>query len=391
MTLLARLGRRTPLGWLQLKREPSRLLAAIAGIAFADLLMFLQLGVLGALYTTNIQIHQALDADVVLISPQARDIINSGTLPRSRLYQAAASPDVLSSEAVYLSFLDWKSPGTGRRGTMTLIGVDPHGHALLLPEVVRQLPKLTQPDSGLFDRGARGNESKLLGVVDHGGTMPAEIVRRTLTLVGAFRMGAGFGSDGQIVVSGDTFLHLFPSRSAGSITIGLLRLRPGVDAKAFAAQVNEALPEDTRALTKAQFIQFGRDWQTKNAPIAFIFGLGTFMGFLMGIAMVYQILSSDVNEHMAEYATFKAMGYTNGYLAGVLFEESLILAAVGYGPGLLAGLGLYFIIHSGTALPIGMTWARGIGVFFLTLSLSIVSGLLAARKVRKADPAEVFG
>lgn len=391
MTLLDRLRRRTPLGWLQLKREPTRLLAAIAGIAFADLLMFLQLGVLGALYTTNIQVHQALNADVVLLSPQARDIINSGTIPRARLYQAAASQDVAASEAIYLSFLDWKSPGTGRRGTMTLIGVEPQGHPLLPAEMANQLPKLVLPDSGLFDRGSRGDESKLLAAVDHGGTVNAEILRHTLTLIGAFRMGAGFGSDGQIVVSQDTFLHLFPSRSAGSITLGLLRLKPGADSTSFAARLNTFLPEDTHALTKAQFIQYGRDWQTKNAPIAFVFGLGTFMGFLMGIAMVYQILSSDVNEHMAEYATFKAMGYTNGYLAGVLFEESLILAAVGYGPGLLAGFGLYFIIHTGTALPIAMTWGRAIGVFFLTLSLSIVSGFLAARKVRKADPAEVFG
>ncbi len=390
MNIIKRLRRRTPLGWLQLKREPARLAAAIAGIAFADLLMFLQLGVLSALYATNIQVHEALNADVVLISPQARDIINSGTIPRARLYQAAASSSVASSEAIYLSFLDWKSPGTGRRGSMTLIGVDPYGHALLPNEIAQQLPKLMMPDSGLFDRGSRGDESKLLAIVDHGGTVSAEIQRRTITLVGAFRMGAGFGSDGQIVVSQDTFLHFFPLRSAGSITLGLLRLKPGVDPEPFVAQLTQTMPDDTRVFTKAQFIQFANDWQTKNAPIAFIFGLGTFMGFLMGIAMVYQILSSDVNEHMAEYATFKAMGYSNGYLSGVIFEESIILAGVGFGPGLLIGMGLYFVIHAGTALPIGMTWTRAAGVFLLTLMLSVISGVLAARKVRKADPAEVF-
>ena len=33
-----------PLAWLQVSRERSRLLVAMAGIAFADMLMFIQLG-----------------------------------------------------------------------------------------------------------------------------------------------------------------------------------------------------------------------------------------------------------------------------------------------------------------------------------------------------------
>ena len=384
------LRRRTPLGWLQLKRERARLIAAIAGISFADLLMFLQLGVISSFYSTTVQFHQMLNADVVLLSPQARDIMNSGTIPRARLYQAMGSREVTAGDAVYLNFLDWKNPNNGKRGSMILIGVDPHGYALLPQSIRQQLSKLKMPDSALFDRSTRGSQSALLAVLNRGGHVSAEIQRRTVLLVGSFQAGATFGSDGTLIASSDTFLHLFGTRAAGSITFGLLRLRPGTDTLAFARSLSRRLPADTQALTKDEFIQFAKDWQTQNAPIAFIFIAGTAIGFVIGVAMVYQILSSDVLDHTVEYATFKAMGYTNRFLGGVIFEESLILAVVGYGPGFFCGVTVYSILRAMTALPVHMTWWRGVWVFLLTLGLCIISGVLAARKVRKADPAEVF-
>ena len=42
--------------------------------------------------------------------------------------------------------------------------------------------------------------------------------------------------------------------------------------------------------------------------------------------IVYQILFSDVQDHLKEYATLKAMGYTHGYLSGVVLQEAIILA-----------------------------------------------------------------
>lgn len=76
---------RTPLGWLQLRHDRGRFLVAVAGIAFADLLMFMQLGFQAALYNSNTRLNRSFKADVVLISPKALNLQNLSTFPRRRL------------------------------------------------------------------------------------------------------------------------------------------------------------------------------------------------------------------------------------------------------------------------------------------------------------------
>lgn len=114
------------------------------------------------------------------------------------------------------------------------------------------------------------------------------------------------------------------------------------------------------------------------------------MGFIVGVIIVYQVLSTDVNAHMKEYATFKAMGYRNFYLLGVVFEEALILALLGFIPGSLLPLGLYQLTKKATNLPIAMTIARATTVFILTVIMCAISGAIATRKVQSADPADMF-
>ena len=70
----------------------------MAGIAFADMLMFIQLGFQTALYDSNTRLHETINADLVLISPQARNIVNLNTFPRRRLYQALNFEGVTSAE-----------------------------------------------------------------------------------------------------------------------------------------------------------------------------------------------------------------------------------------------------------------------------------------------------
>jgi putative ABC transport system permease protein len=81
---IQQLQRRTPLGWLQLSHEKGRLLIALAGIAFADVLMFMQLGFQNALYDSNTRVNRAMSADIVLLSPKALNLQNLSTFSRRR-------------------------------------------------------------------------------------------------------------------------------------------------------------------------------------------------------------------------------------------------------------------------------------------------------------------
>lgn len=328
--LFQQLRRRTPLGWLQLSHQKSRLLVALSGIAFADVLMFMQLGFQASLYDSNTRLNRSLQADIVLLSPQARNIQSLSTFSRRRLYQAMDVPQVESAQAVYINTINWKNPQTRRQTVVQAIGFDPEATVFNLPEVNQQLQTIKLPDTVLFDRGARGEYETAIAQVAQGKAVTTEIDRRTITIGGLFTLGASFGADGSLITSDQNFLRLFPRREAGSISLGLVHLQPGSDPKQVATTLESYLPDDVNVLTLAEFIQFEENYWKSESPIGFIFGLGTAMAFVVGVVIVYQVLSTDVNAHIKEYATFKAMGYRNAYLLGVVFEEAFILAFLGF-------------------------------------------------------------
>jgi putative ABC transport system permease protein len=390
MGLIKQLRRRTPLGWLQLSHEKSRLLVAISGIAFADVLMFMQIGFQTALYDSNTRLHRSLQADIVLTSPQARSLQNMPTFSRRRLYQAMDIPGVNSAEAMYVNNIIWKNPQTRRQTSVQVIGFNPDKPVFDLPDVNQQLQSIKLPDTVLFDRSARGEYHKAIAQIDQGKKLTTEIEGRTITISGLFTVGASFGSDGSLMTSDQNFLRLFPRRPASSISLGLIKVKPGHDPKKVAIALQAYLRDDVKVMTHAEFIEFENNFWRTNSPIGFIFSLGVSMGFAVGVILVYQVLSTDVNAHVREYATFKALGYRNYYMLSVVFEQALILAALGFIPGVAVSLGLYQMTRTATNLPMYMTVLRGLQVLVLTIIMCSISGAIATRKLRSADPADMF-
>jgi putative ABC transport system permease protein len=271
-----------------------------------------------------------------------------------------------------------------------VFGFDPDHLALNLPDVNQQLQAIKLPDSVLFDRGARGTYDRAIARLERGEVVTAEMERRTIAIRGLFRMGASFGADATLVTSDQNFLRLFPRRQAGSISLGLLQVQAGYDPERVATALQNHLPSDVSVMTLAQYIRFEESFWKSESPIGFIFGLGTAMAFVVGVVIVYQVLSTDVNAHMKKYATFKAMGYRHIYLLGVVFEEALILAFLGFVPGFVLPIGLYSLASKATSLPIAMTAARATFVLSLTVFMCLMSGAIATRKLQAADPADMF-
>ena len=390
MNLLASLKRRTPLGWLQLKRDRPRLLTAIAGIAFADILIFMQFGFMDALFRTNTQYPRALLADIVLISTQADNLANLRTFPRRRLYQALDVPGVASVDSLYVGSVDWRNPSTRDKASMMILGHDPSQPVFDLPTVNQQLDRIKLPDTVLFDRAARGDYQTLIAQLEQGQSVDTEIGRRTVTIDGLFQVGASFADDGALIVSDTTFLHLFPKRDAGTISMGLIELKPEVEPLQVRTVLETHLPDDVRVFTNQEYVDFELNYIKTATAISFVFTLGSAMGFVVGVVIVYQVLSTDVNDHLAEYATFKAMGYRTQYLLGVVFEEAVILSLLGFLPGVAVALGLYQLTAAATALPLAMPVGRALWVLVLTILMCGLSGTIATRKLQSADPADIY-
>jgi len=185
-------------------------------------------------------------------------------------------------------------------------------------------------------------------------------------------------------------MQLFPSRKPDQIEVGLIKLKPGADVEKIQKQLTANLPKDVSVLTREGFAQIEKKYWADGTAIGFIFGLGVAVGFIVGIVIVYQILYSDVSEHLPEYATLKAMGYSDGYLLRVLIQEALLLAILGYIPSFFAAIALYNLAAGATMLPIAMTLERAVNVLIMTIVMCSVSGAIAMRKLQSADPADIF-
>ncbi len=379
-----------PLAWLQLKREKTRLLVALAGIAFADILMFMQLGFRDSLYYSNVRLHNSLQGEIVLINPQSSALLSMKTFSQRRLYRALDIPAVESVHPIYLDYAAWKNPVTGIPRNLLVIGINPASNVLKLPGLQENLDKIKLPDVVLYDRSSRQEYGPIAANFEQGKTVTAEVRRRLIKVGGLFTLGASFGADGNLITSDVNFLRIFNNRQQGLIDIGVIKLKPGADEKIIAENLRNYLPKDIRILTKQEFIDNERNFWASSTAIGFIFTLGTIMGFIVGTVIVYQILYTEVVEHLVEYATLKAIGYTQKYLLIVILEEALILAVLGYMPGFAFALFLYQKARDATLLPVFMSGERAVQVLILTIIMCFISGAIAVRKLRYADPADIF-
>ncbi|MTJ30431.1 MULTISPECIES: ABC transporter permease DevC [Aphanizomenon] len=393
--MINKMFRKTPLAWRQLMKEKTRLVVAVAGITFADMLIFIQMGFESALFDAAIQPHRNLQADLVLINPQFQTLFSVKSFSRERLYQALSYNGVKSVSSIYISTGQWRNPQTKMDRSILVWGVDPATPGLKFPELQAKKDNLKQLNQVIFDEASRPEYGEIGKIFRETGKFNAELSGKNVSVKGLFQNGASFAADGNVVVSDSTFLQLFPTRKADQIEVGLITLQPGADIEKVKAQLQIGLNPDPQnpfveVGTPETFAQKEKTYWATGTGIGFIFSLGVIVGFIVGIVIVYQVLYSDVSDHLPEYATLKAMGYTDNYLLRVLLQEALFLAALGYLPAFFLSFGLYQVTFAATLLPIAMKVDRAINVFILTVIMCTVSGAIAMRKLRSADPADIF-
>jgi putative ABC transport system permease protein len=378
-----------PLSWLQLIEHKSRLAIAIAGIAFADLLIFVQLGFQDALYDSAIAPHQNLQADLVVINPHFQSLISVKSFQRDRLYQTLGFNGVKSVNSLYIGTGLWRNPTTRIDRAILIWGVDPSQATFTFAEVQQKLDSIKSLNRVLFDRAGRPEYGDIEKDYQAKGAFEVEVNSKLLTVEGIFTNGASFAADGNAITSDSTFLNLFPERKRSNIDVGLITLNPGTNRKLIQQEIAKTIPE-LRVLTIEEFAAIERNYWESQGAIGFIFTLGVIVGFIVGIVIVYQILHTEVSDRLPEYATLKAMGYTDRYLFSIVLQEALILAILGFLPGMAASIGLYQVAQAATLLPIVMKTDRAIFVLILTVIMCVSSGSIAIRKLQAADPADLF-
>lgn len=380
---------RLPIGWLQLTHKRGRFIAALSGVAFANVLVFVQLGIMNSMATATLRPYDFFQADIMISAADANALAEGGNVARQWMLQSFADPDVIAGMGLFVRNAPWD------RGdkdiTFTTFGVDPGQPGFLAPDISGDAVLLQVQDVAILDRLARGLSREDAAAIRPQTPLSFETQGRTLTALDTFAGGGGFGGDGYMLVSDQTFLSLFASRTSAAPDHILLRLRSGADVAVVAERLRGLISDDNiRIRSFAEAAQEDLRYQQTQRPTGVIFGFGVLIGVLVGLVIVYQVLSADVADHLREYATFKAMGFGPRFFLSIVVEEALVLGILGFLPGLAVGTGILTLMGKVTTLPLAMTPSMAVIVFAGTVIFSVLSGVIATRRLAAADPADLF-
>jgi putative ABC transport system permease protein len=349
----------------------------------------MQLGFKDALFDSSVILHKHLNGDLFLINSQSNSLVAMKNFSRQYLYKSLSIDDVVTASPVYLEFGFWKNPFNYNSRAILVLGINPQYDTFDFPSLAEKIDVLKMPDVILFDQNSRIEYGAIAEKLNQGQKVTAELRGRKVKVGGLFSLGASFSSDGNVLTSDINFVRIF-KRDINLIEIGVIKIKPQGDLLATQRAIRQFLPKNVVVLTKEEFMDFEKKYWQESTSIGFIFFLGTAMGFIVGIVIVYQILYTDVTDHLPEYATLKAMGYKDVYFLNLILQEAIILALLGYLPGLAISAYLYSLTASATSLPLFISTTKATTVFICTVIMCCVSGAIAMNKLRSADPAECF-
>ncbi|MCB1934688.1 MAG: FtsX-like permease family protein [Nitrosomonas sp.] len=377
------------LAWRQLIHDRTKLIAAIAGVLFACVLVFMQLGFRDSLFASAISAPTKLNGDLFLMHKQSEAMWRPVPFARSELMRTFGHPAVAEVSPLYLGLTWFKNIEKQTKRTLMVYGYNPEAELFGLDTVITQQRELQVKDTVMFDEYSRpefGPMRELLEV----GRIETEINDYTIRVIGLFRMGVSFASDGNVVTSDQNFMRIFPGRSLNMIDIGVIKLHPGSSTDQVKIDLQQRLNEFITIFTYDELLEYEKKYWSNTAPIGFIFGFGMVMGLVVGLVIVYQILFTDIVNHRNEFATLKAMGYKQSYFVRLVFATAFFLAVLGFIPGLILSISLYHLAESQMFMPMPMTFGKAINVFMFILSMCFLAGFLAIRKLKDANPADMF-
>jgi putative ABC transport system permease protein len=378
-----------PLAWRNLAESKVRLAASVAGTAFAVTLMFMELGFRDALLESMVAVIRALDGDLFLLHPLLATLAQPKPIAAARLEQARSFGGVTGASPFYVEMrrARWRNPADGIPRRIRVLAYPPADETLAIEPLRRNRALWERPDTVMADVLSKDVR---YGPLTRVGS--SELSGRRVTVVGTFELGTDFESDGTLVMSEENFMSVFPDRRFGANgpDIVVLRVRPVTDLEPLRSALQVEMPPDVQVLTKPALVAREQAFWDDVAPVGTVFSIGVVMGFIVGMAICYQVLYSDIGDRLGEFATLKAMGYSNAWLFARVVEQAIYLALFGYGVGVAVSLLAFRLVHAATGLPMLFRPTTAVIVLSLTILMCILSGAFAARRLVAADPALLY-
>lgn len=386
----------TPLAWKNLTSSLGKFLLSATGVGFAVLLMFMQIGFRNALFDSNVEMIRLFEADIVMVSAARFNLSSERRFDLHWLQSAEATEGVRAVSALRTERNLATVQIEGHKAKkIRVLAIDPDPEFIADDQLASKLAAADRRRGVLVD----GRSKSVYGFAMRN---PEELKEQHIELNGTrirlddtFTLGTDFANDGTLMMSNRLYPSLFPFRSPTRdamdlVDFGLIKLNPGADRERVLAELAQLNPGEISVYLYSDYVAKEVRFWSRNTPIGIIFGIGTIMGLIVGAIICYQIQFTDISENMPELATLKAMGYSNRYFWTLVLCQSFYLACIGFVPGLLITLGLYELLGSASGLVMRLTLPRIALVWSLTLAMCLASGMLALRRLWRADPASLF-
>jgi len=378
-----------PLAWLQLTSESKRFFVAIAGITFAVTMMLFQMGLQGALFKQVVAPILLLDGEVILVSPNYEYFGIGRGFSEIRLNQAYSLADVEDVAGLKLGGMSFKNPQTGQERDIFVIAFDPSKNPFLSKDILNQQHLLKKTDTVLFDGLSRDQYGDIKNLIAKNSPVITELSGSRSNIEGLIDIGATFAADGNILMSLETFRKIYGGEQ-NEVNVGVIKLKANTDINTAVENLKKIYPSDIIVMSKKDFIQSEKDYWAVRTPIGFVIGASMAVAIFVGAVIVYQILYTDVNDHLPEYATLKAIGFDDKFFISIILQESFILSVLGFIPGVIFASILYYLTRTVAHMPTYLTFGNLAIVLMLSLVMCVTAGILATRKLRHANPADIF-
>ena len=384
----------TPLAWKNLTHDGRRLAVAVSGVGFAVVLIFVELGFMNALLESTVQVLRNLNGQLVIVSAAKYAMPAPEQFDLLRVRQSQGVAGVRAAFPVYLE-TSGVLRNVGARGyPIRVLAFDLDQEVVKLGSMKPQSAEVWSPRVALADRANRSKYG-IPGEQQELAEYRAELNGQQIRLVGQFQLGIDFANDGNLVMTPENFAQFFPLRAAGQdplsrVDLAVVQVEADADPLAVQERLRTTLGADVDVLTRDELVRREMNFWRTSAPVGYIFLVGVYMGFVVGVIICYQIIYSDIADHMKEFATLKAMGYTNSYFVYLVLRQSLYLSWMGFAPGVALSFLCYQAMSALTGLTMYMSVGVALAVLLVTMLMCVVSGLLAVRKLLSLDPAELF-
>ena len=384
------------LAWANTTNNWQRLLVRCSGVTFAVVLMFMQTGFRNALLDSNVRMMEEKFSTDIVLRTKSRFMMSSGQqLALQHVVTARSCEGVAAAEPIYIENMasEYRRPGFPSR-KIRVIAVDPQSPSFAKLNLAGLAKQLSEPGTAVVDTKSKTMFGLPRGAKDLATNATGELSGRKVRLVGFFECGINFSNDGTLLMTPDNFAAYFSYRGDGDplsmVDYGIVRCVEGADVPSVVARLRKLLGSNVIVQTKQEFLLTERNFWGKNTPIGLIFSVGTMIGFVVGLIICYQVLATDIADHMGEFATIKAMGYPTSFFAALVVTQALLLSFVSFVPGLLIALVAFQGVNVATGLVMFLNAQRLMTVLGLTVLMCVTSGMIALRKLLSADPASLF-